>query len=171
MSGYANARAAVIGLLPELKGWKVYLDGVATGAKPPWIVVSMSEDGRQVSEGGTHHEPSRQARHPRRIPLGTGHRHRMRQAHGRARRCSGRGRVRTHTGRGFRSVRVRTGRHGHLHPVSHAGADMADRMARLNDSSRQHKLATAQCRGFPIKEQQWQITYPHILRRASSPFS
>ena len=52
MSGYANARAAVIGLLPELKGWKVYTDGIATGAKPPWIVVSMSEDGRQVSEGG-----------------------------------------------------------------------------------------------------------------------
>lgn len=51
MNGYARARAAIIGLLPDLKGWKVYTDGIATGKKPPWIVVSLSENGREHTEG------------------------------------------------------------------------------------------------------------------------
>lgn len=50
MTGYAQARAAVIALLPELKGWTVYTDGIATGAHPPWVVVSLSENGREHTE-------------------------------------------------------------------------------------------------------------------------
>ena len=50
MTSYADARASVIALLPELTGWKVYADGIATGQSPPWIVVSFSETGRDHAE-------------------------------------------------------------------------------------------------------------------------
>lgn len=51
MTSYAQARAAIISLIPALKGWTVYTDGIATGKKPPWIVVSLSENGREHTEG------------------------------------------------------------------------------------------------------------------------
>jgi hypothetical protein len=51
MTSYAQARAAVIALIPEFPGWDVFLDGIATGEHPPWIVVSLSENGRDHSEG------------------------------------------------------------------------------------------------------------------------
>lgn len=51
MTSYIEARAAIIALIPEFPGWDVFLDGVATGEHPPWIVVSLSEDGRRHSEG------------------------------------------------------------------------------------------------------------------------
>lgn len=54
MTSYAQARTGIISLLPDLPGWnQVYTDGIATGKSPPWIVVSLSEKGREGSEGGS----------------------------------------------------------------------------------------------------------------------
>jgi hypothetical protein len=46
-----QARVAIVALIPEFQGWDVFLDGIATGKHPPWIVVSLSENGRDHSEG------------------------------------------------------------------------------------------------------------------------
>jgi hypothetical protein len=44
-----DALAAVKAMLPDLTGWPVY-DGMATGDRPPWIVVTLSEVGRDLTE-------------------------------------------------------------------------------------------------------------------------
>lgn len=50
MTSYLQARKSVISLLPTLQGWDVYTDGIATGASPPWVVVSLSEVNRESAE-------------------------------------------------------------------------------------------------------------------------
>ncbi|MBW3088827.1 hypothetical protein KIH77_08845 [Bifidobacterium sp. 82T24] len=47
---YLEARTAVLALLPEMHGWAVYEDGMADGAHPPWIVVSLRQTGRDLNE-------------------------------------------------------------------------------------------------------------------------
>ena len=49
MSRTVEVRKAVMALVPDMPGWKVYED-VATGQSPPWIVVRVSETGRSGAE-------------------------------------------------------------------------------------------------------------------------
>ena len=50
MTRIAVVRDKVFALLPSLKGWVVYRDGIATGKTPPWVVVSFTETSRAFSE-------------------------------------------------------------------------------------------------------------------------
>ncbi|WP_143248884.1 hypothetical protein [Bifidobacterium tissieri] len=45
-----EAKQRVLALMPDMSGWTVYPDGVATGAHPPWIVVQFDEIDRGLSE-------------------------------------------------------------------------------------------------------------------------
>lgn len=49
MSRSNEATSAVRALVPELPGWDVYED-VATGQSPPWVVVRVTETGRDGAE-------------------------------------------------------------------------------------------------------------------------
>lgn len=50
MTGYTNARSAVLNLMPSLPGWKVWKGVPAQGSRPPWVVVSFSEFDRHGTE-------------------------------------------------------------------------------------------------------------------------
>lgn len=49
MSRTVEVRKAVRALVPAMPGWRVYED-VATGQSPPWVVVRVSETGRNRAE-------------------------------------------------------------------------------------------------------------------------
>lgn len=49
MSRSNESTSAVRALVPELPGWDVYED-VATGQSPPWVVVRVTETGRDGAE-------------------------------------------------------------------------------------------------------------------------
>lgn len=49
---YIDARRAVMGLLPELRGWDVYTDGPPSKGSPPWVVATFSEKDRGHVECG-----------------------------------------------------------------------------------------------------------------------
>ena len=49
MSRSNEATSAVRALVPELPGWDVYED-VSTGQSPPWVVVRVTETGRDGAE-------------------------------------------------------------------------------------------------------------------------
>lgn len=49
MSRSNEATSVVRALVPELPGWDVYED-VATGQSPPWVVVRVTETGRDGAE-------------------------------------------------------------------------------------------------------------------------
>ncbi|MDF7665731.1 hypothetical protein [Bifidobacterium sp. ESL0745] len=55
---YVEARQAVMGLLPKLEGWDVYIDGPPPKGSPPWIVALFSEKTRDHVESGrvTNHQ-------------------------------------------------------------------------------------------------------------------
>jgi hypothetical protein len=50
MTTLTQAKHSILELLPELKGWHVYTNGIATAAKPPWVVVAVRETGRGYTE-------------------------------------------------------------------------------------------------------------------------